>query len=82
MLTYALYIQMCMLSGSFMSEIFDIPGLKLDHFSIDLMHTGDLGILLYLLGNIIWEMLMEMGATNDSHESQLSDFMDMLRVAS
>ena len=61
MLSHAIFIQLCFLKGSKISGLFDILGLRLEHVSIDLMHVGDLGVLLHLLGTIPYELFLEMG---------------------
>ena len=81
-LTHEVYIQLCFLSGCFVSELFNIPGFKLDFISIDLMHTGNLGIDLYLIANVIWELIHEMGATAKTMGQTLADFMMMVKTAS
>ena len=62
LLTHQMYMAMCMTDGAEVSAIFSIPGLKLHHVTIDLMHASYLGILQYLLGCILWELaFVDMG---------------------
>ena len=61
-MTHAVFMQLSMMQGTFMSELFNIPGFKYEFIAGDLMHSGDLGILLYLFGNLIVEFILEMGA--------------------
>ena len=56
-------LNMCMLAGNYTSEIFSLPGFVGTYFSIDLLHTGELGVLQYCLGNVLWDLFKEVGGT-------------------
>ena len=38
-LTHEVYIQHCYAQNHYVSPVFNIPGLRIEHFSVDLMHT-------------------------------------------
>ena len=57
-LTHQVFIQLLRLSGGYISPMWDIIGLKVEHVTLDLMHIGDLGILLHLYGNIFWKLFL------------------------
>ena len=82
LLSHQIFLQLCFLQGSKVSGLFDILGLRMEHVSIDLMHVGDLGILLYLQGQILYELFIEMGGVFTRKGTTLSDFMDLIRTAS
>ena len=52
--------------GGFLFKIFDIPGFPHAMITADLMHCGDLGVLLYLLGIVVWEIAAEHGASHSN----------------
>ena len=58
-LTHAVFIQTCFLAGRKISGLFDIPGMRLEHISIDLMHCGDLGLLIYVQGQMLFDLLWQ-----------------------
>ena len=43
--------------GGFISKIFEWPGFLYEYISSDLMHTGDLGVNLYLIACVLWDLL-------------------------
>ena len=65
--------------GVFVSALWNIPGVILASISSDFMHTGCLGVLQYLLGNICWELVEDMGASFSNSKGQLSNLLFMLR---
>ena len=75
-------MQMCFLEGRKVSGLFDIPGMRLEHVSIDLMHVGDFGIVLYLLGMILYELFIEMNGRISDPRTTLSDLQTLIRMAS
>ena len=68
-LTHAGFIERTLNRGAFLSVMFERPGFLLEFVSIDLMHAGDLGVLLYLLGNVYWELWQYLGGTSTNGES-------------
>jgi len=82
-LTHEVYIQHCYAQNEFyLSPVFNIPGLRIEHFSVDLMHTGDLGILLYLYANVFFEMFIAIGGLLSKPGPALADIRLMLLSAS
>ena len=45
------------------SAVWSWPGFDPSWFDIDLMHCGDLGVLLVTFGNILWEVVVHLGGT-------------------
>jgi hypothetical protein len=82
MLTHASFIADCLARGCYISEIFNLPGFKHGMITADLMHCGDLGVLLYLLGIVIWELIMEMGGVHSNCKEQISHILKLIRTAS
>lgn len=68
--------------GCYKSEIFNLPGFTHAMITADLMHCGDLGVLLYLLGIVIWEMAREYGCSFSNGQQQLDHILLMIRMAS
>lgn len=64
------------------SEIFNIPGFTHAMITADLMHCGDLGVLLYLLGIVIWEIIAEHGACLSNGQEQIDYVLQLIRTAS
>ena len=71
LLTHASFIASVLESGAYLSEIFNTLGFKHEMITGDLMHTCDLGVLLYLEGIILWELLVEMGGSMTTCKEQL-----------
>ena len=82
LLTHLLFIADVLASGCYLSEIFNLPGFKHEFITGDLMHCGDLGVLLYLLGIIIWELLVEMGGSMSTNKEQLNYIISLIKTAS
>ena len=77
-----MFLEANLMSGAFVSAIFSIPGFIASYISIDLMHTGDLGVLQYLLGNVLWELFIVLGGTKANSLKALGELMVMIRMAS
>ena len=79
-----LFIFLALLQGSFVSCIFGgaWPGFEYSMIDIDLMHCGDLGVVLYMLGNCLWEMFCELGGTIANPNEALSTLITMIKAAS
>ncbi len=43
------------------SPLFDIPGFRVEHIAIDLLHTGDLGVVSFAAGSLLFDELQELG---------------------
>ena len=54
----------------YVSGFWGIPGVTIAYCRPDWMHTVDLGVLLYLLGNVFWELFQELGAHLTSNPRQ------------
>ena len=50
-------------AGRYPSAIWEVPGITISMFRPDWMHCADLGILQYCMGNIMWELVVELGGT-------------------
>ena len=50
-----------LIDGAHASNIFALPGFLLEYIKPDWMHCVCLGILQYLLGNVMWELFTEVG---------------------
>jgi hypothetical protein len=60
------FVHQALQAGIYLSVIFGWPGWDkhgLEYCEVDLMHTGDLGIVQYLLGNVLFELFLEMGGS-------------------
>jgi hypothetical protein len=55
-------------------------GFRLEYVTIDLMHVSDLGILQYLLGNIMFEAFKHFGGLVTMPAEGLGSVMAVLRV--
>ena len=75
-------MQSRLLEGKFFSAIFLLPGFIFDYFSIDLMHCCDLGILQYLLANVLFDLFLEMGGLVSRPDNTIGDLMKFIRIAS
>jgi hypothetical protein len=82
LLTHDQFIASVVESGCYVSAIFDLPGFRHGMITADLMHCGDLGVLLYLLGIIIWELIMEMGGVYSNCKEQINHILSLIRTAS
>ena len=82
MFTHELFMQWQLAQCGYLSPVWNIPGLRHEHFSIDLMHTGELGILLYLYANIFFEIFCSIGGLISKPGAALGDIMLMVKVAS
>lgn len=82
MLTHAAFIDLVLHNGSYLSEVFNFPGFKHSMITADLMHCGDLGVLLYLEGIIFWELLVDMGASMSNCTEQLHYIVQLVKTAS
>jgi len=79
-----LHIRQLLAVGAFTSILFQWPGfavLGLDLIQADLMHTGDLGVIQYLLGNVLFELFQEMGGIIGNPTAVLDDLQVFIRQA-
>ena len=80
-MTHREFIRDMLLMGKALPELFNFPGWLLEYVMIDLMHTGDLGIIPVLLGNVAWELICEWGGTATHCDDQVHTLMCMIRAA-
>ena len=81
-LTHMVFLQSCFLSGLKISGLFDILGFQHEYISVDLMHTGDLGVLLYVYGNVFWELFILMGGVASKPGPVLADLINLIKRSS
>ena len=65
----------------FMSCIFSWPGFQIDYLSIDLMHCGDLGVVLYLLGSVLWERFRLMNGKITKPQETFVEILRFIKIA-
>ena len=82
LLNHASFMASMIASNSYISEIFKLPGFRHEMITADLMHCGDLGVLLYLLGIVMWEMIVEMGGVYTNCKGQIQHILSLIRTAS
>ena len=82
LLTHVLFKAAVLASGPYLSEIFNIPCFEHEMITGDLMHCSDLGVLLYLEGIILWELLKEMGGSMTTNRAQLHYILSLIKTAS
>ena len=68
--------------AGYISGIYSLPGFDHKYNTVDLMHSSDLGILLYLLGNVLFEVFREMGGLITRPDDVVNEMCLMLRQAS
>jgi len=76
------FMRDCLLNNKPVSMLFQLPGFLFEYISGDLMHCGDLGVLQYLLGNVIHELFLSMGGRIKTPEPILADIMILIKQAS
>ena len=64
------------------SQIFNLPGFIITYVVVDWMHTVDLGIAQYLLGNLLLELLKRMGGTRSNPQPALSEMLLLIKQMS
>ncbi len=68
--------------GAALSKLFGIPGMLLEYVEVDLMHAGDLGILQYVLGNVLFECFGELGGVLARPDQTLGELLQLLKTFS
>jgi len=61
--------------------IWNIPGLTRYHAPGDLMHTGCLGVILWLLGSVLWELLYDCDYFTGTVKSRLEQLWHEIDLA-
>ena len=64
----------------YLCPIFSIPGFCLSLCKPDWMHTIDLGIVMDVSGNIMWELLKELGGTYKRHLKECGQLLAMVHA--
>ena len=82
LLTHDMFIASVLETGSYLSEIFNFVGFKHCMINGDLMHCGDLGVLQYLEGIVLYELLMEMGGRMTNCRHELHYILSLIKTAS
>ena len=59
-----------------------VPGMTIAYIAADLMHCGDLGVVLYLLGNVLYDLFVEMGGTQRNPNQSISNIVNFIKMAS
>ena len=82
-ITHAIFMSDAMLAGGYISKLYDLPGFVYGMISIDLMHCGSLGVNLYLLGCILWELVRdELQGLITKPDEQLQFLLILIQQAS
>ena len=68
--------------GCFVSTIWSIPGLVLSSVKPDWMHVCCLGVLQYLQGDVLWELVLQLGGTITNHRGATTKLMGMIKAMS
>ena len=68
--------------SGFMSTTWSIPGFQVSDVRPDWMHLCCLGILQYLLGNVLWELVRELGGTISNPRNTLNQLEQLMHVMS
>lgn len=68
--------------GKWISEIFTIPGFRFEFLSLDFMHVVDLGVAQYCVGNIMFELFLELGGLVTKPDLALGKLLFLLKMAS
>ena len=68
--------------AQYVSGIWSIPGFHLATIKLDWMHVCCLGILQYLLGNVLWECFRELGGSMTNSRTACSKLLNILKMCS
>jgi hypothetical protein len=82
MICHADFIKRALILNLYVSVLFNFPGFVLEFVSIDLMHCCDLGILQYLLGNVLFELFLKIGGVITRPDEHIGDLLFLIRCAS
>ena len=82
MMKHRAWVAWQLANACFMSCIFSWPGFQIDYLTIDLMHCGCLGTVLYLLGSVIWERFHLMKGLVTKPADTLNDILRFIKIAS
>jgi len=69
-------------SNQYLAGIFAFPGFSADYIVPDWMHCADLGVVQYLLGNILWEVFVSLGGVHSNPHDGCGKLLCMLHVFS
>ena len=79
-LTHREYITEVYEQGRHLSGLFKLPAFQLKYVLIDLMHTGDLGVILDCIGNVFYENFRSSGGTAQRHAEPCSRILYLIKV--
>ena len=79
---HKLFLMMAQQGGGYLSLLFRLPGFRYEHIQPDLMHTSCGGVLLGVLGNVLFELFREMGGLITKPAVILADLEMLLKYAS
>jgi hypothetical protein len=80
--TQSQWLAHVMLTCAYVMPLLGVPGFSILFVAADLMHAGDLGVILYLLGNVLWDLFGSMGGTYANPNGALSNILNLMRMAS
>ena len=81
-MTHARFIAGVLARGTYLSKLFEAPGFIYGHFSVDLMHAGDFGVLQYMSGVILYELVLELNGCQSNAMEQVAYLLKLIRQAS
>ena len=70
-----------LLTASFVSGVFGIPGFRFEMVTLDWMHMCDLGIAQVAMGNILFEAFQRLGGLITKPQKGMKDLVDLLKAA-
>ena len=82
MVSHPEWFQRALREGRYLSVLWSLPGFILSFITIDLMHCGELGILQYLLGNVLFELFVQLGGIVTRPLEAMGSLMSLIQVAS
>ena len=80
-LTHNAFLEDMMRRGEGNMPLLRIPGFQVDYIVPDLMHCGCLGVVLTLLGNLLFEFFKENGGLVTNPRAGLSRLLNMINMA-
>jgi hypothetical protein len=54
----------------------------LDHIELDMLHVADQGILSHLLGNVLYEVFLELGGVMRRADATLAEIVNLIKIFS
>ena len=81
LLTHLEWLALMAASSRFF-PLLGVPGFTIHTVCPDLMHCGDLGVLLVVIGNILWDLFVEMGGTFTVFRVAMGNLNQLIQLAS